>query len=165
MKLGSVLTTLACSLALAGVAAQAGLAETGMTITGKIDDVVFAGPTPDCPGALFQADFRLVSPQGDPMGNGRSCIQGWAGQPCPFPAPPGCHQTTLAIFTFNLDEGSITALMTIDETFVEGGVVEHGTGEIVDGSGAFAGTNGSIDYNGLLRFAGRADLTLLVRVD
>jgi hypothetical protein len=164
MRLGSV-TALVCSLALAAVAAQAALAANGTTITGKINDVVFGAPTGDCPGALFQADFTLVSPQGDILGDGRSCVQGWAGQPCPFPALPGCQQTTLATFTLNLDRGSITAAITIDETFVQGGVVEHSDGEIIDGSGIFAGAKGTIEYDGILRFAGDADLTFLVQVN
>jgi hypothetical protein len=165
MKPGSILAALACLFAIAGLTAQAGLAETGTTITGKIDDVVFGPPTAECPGALFQADFALVSPRGDALGDGTSCVQGWAGQPCPFPTVSGCHQTTLATFTFNLDLGSITAPMTIAETFVEGGVVEHGEGDIVDASGTFAGAQGSVEYSGILRFAGEADLTFLVQMD
>ena len=165
MKLVSLVAALACTLAL--TAAQAASSQNGTKIVGTFQDVAFVfPPTAACAAeTLFEVDFSLVSPQGNLLGAGTSCVQGWAGVPCPEVAPPGCHQTTLATFTFTFAEGSITAPMTLDETFVGGGgVVQHGHGQIAGGTGAYAGATGSIQDNGIISFTAGLHLTFVVRV-
>ena len=165
MKLVSLVAALACTLALTAAAAQAASSQNGTKIVGTFQDVNFFPPTAACAAeTLFEVDFSLVSPQGALLGAGTSCVQGWAGVPCPEVAPPGCHQTTLATFTFNFAEGSITAPMTLDETFVGFGAVQHGHGQIASGTGAYAGATGSIQDNGILSFAAGIHLTFVVRV-
>jgi hypothetical protein len=164
MKFALLVTSLVLTLGLSAALAQA--APGSRPIVGKFGEVSFGPATPACPGTtLFQADFPILTAKGDPLGNGTSCVQGWAEGPCPDPAPPGCRQTTLAVFILNLPGGSITAPMTLDETFVAGefAVVEHGEGGIVDGSGSFAGATGSVEYDGILRFPG-VHFTLRIRV-
>jgi len=163
MKLVSLVAVLACTLAL--TAAQAASSQNATKIVGTFQDIAFVAPTAACAaGTLFEVDFSLVSPHGDLLGAGTSCVQGWAGVPCPEVAPPGCHQTTLATFTFNFAEGSITAPMTLEETFVGFGAVQHGHGQIAGGTGAYAGATGSIEDNGILSFAAGIHLTFVVRV-
>ena len=163
-KLVLLVAALACTLALTAAAAQAASSQVGTKIVGTFQDVSFGPPTAACStGTLFEADFSLVSPGGDVLGTGTSCVQGWDGMPCPEVAPPGCHQVTLATFTFNFADGSITAPMSIDETFSAGGVVEHGHGQITSGTGAYAGTEGSIQHNGMLSFTDGVHLTFVVR--
>ena len=86
--------------------------------------------------------------------------------PCPDPARPGCHQTTLAIFILNFAEGSITASMNLEETFVGGvfAVVEHGDGEITEGTAAFAGKTGTVEYDGMFRVPGGVHFAFRIRV-
>jgi hypothetical protein len=165
MRFTSFVAALVCTLAVSAVSAHADAG--GRTTVVRFGDVTFGPSTPSCPGTtLFQADFPLLSSEGDPLGSGTSCVQGWAAGPCPDPAPPGCHQTTLAEFILTLPEGSITAAMTLEETFVGGefAVVEHGEGGIVDGTGAFAGATGTVQYDGMFRFPGGVHFTLRIRV-
>jgi hypothetical protein len=165
MKFVSVVAALALTLALSAVSAHADPA--ARPIVAKAGEVTFGPSTPACPGTtLFQADFPLLTPQGDPLGSATSCVQGWSVGPCPDPAPPGCQQTTLAIFILSFAEGSITASMTLEETFVAGpfAVVEHGQGEIVAGTGAFAGTTGTVEYDGMFRVPGGVHFTFRISV-
>src|SRR5207302_1799602 len=87
---------------------------------------------------------------GAPAGNGTSCILSTTG--CD-PFFVGCHQVTKAIFTFNLARGSVSAPMTLHETFVtDSSVLQLGAGRISSGTGAFAGAHGSIVGGGLVTF-------------
>ena len=165
MKLVWLGATLACTFALTAAAALA--SSQGTMIVGKFQDVTFGPPTAACsPQTLFEVDFSLVSPRGVVLGTGTSCVQGWAGAPCPEIAPPGCNQKTLATFVLNFADGSITAPMTLDETFVGGGaLVQHGRGQIAGGTGSYTGATGSIEDNGLARFPDGIHLTFVVRLN
>jgi hypothetical protein len=139
------------------------------TIVAKVREVTFVyPPTAICPAeTLFEADIPLLSRSGDQLGTGASCVQGWPVGPCPDPPPPGCRQTTLAIFVLSFPEGTITADVTIDELWIAsgGGVVEHGAGTITDGTRIYAGATGTIDYSGILRFNGLVRFTFLIRIN
>jgi hypothetical protein len=76
MKFVSVVT----ALALPAVTAHADSA--GRAIVAKAGELTFGPSTPPCPGTtLFQADFLLLTAQGDPLGTATSCVQGWSVGP------------------------------------------------------------------------------------
>jgi hypothetical protein len=131
-------------------------------ITGTFEDVSFNLPSAACPATtLFEADFSLVSPAGKQLGTGVSCVQGFAGDPCPDPAPIGCRETVLAIFVFTFADGSITAPVQLDETNVPDGVVQHSRGQITGGTGVYAGAGGTVQHVGLLGFTTPGRLTFI----
>ena len=149
---------------LAPFAAQAQPDRESTVTVVKIEDVVFTGSTGDC---LDVVEFLLLSPAREPLGSGTACLQG--GDFACFPIPfPGCRQTTLSTFTFNLPAGTITAPMTLQEVFTsESSLVQVGRGNIAGGTGAFEGATGSVQGGGLIRFIAEgieADLTYVVRV-
>ena len=153
--------TTAALLAASAARAQPDLAHTVTVV--KIQDVVFTGSTGDC---LDVAEFLLLSPAGEPLGSGAACLQG--GDFACFPIPfPGCRQTTLSTFSFNLPAGTITAPMTLQEVFTsESSLVQVGRGNIAGGTGAFEGATGSVQGGGPIRFIAEgieADLTYVVR--
>jgi hypothetical protein len=166
MRQVSLVTALVCSLALTAAAARGASLSQSTTIVGTIQDVVFGGPTAACSAdTLFEVDFSLVSPRGDVLGSGTSCVHGWAGTPCPDVPQPGCHQTTLATFVFNLAGGSISAPMALSETAVAGGgEVQQGRGEIAGGTGAYAGATGIIADNGIISFTAGIQLSFVVHI-
>ena len=167
MRQASLVTALVCALFLTAAAARgASLSQRSTTIVGTIQDVVFGGPTAACSAdTLFEVDFSLVSPGGEVLGSGTSCVHGWAGTPCPDLAHAGCHQTTLATFVFDLVGGAITAPMELSETVVAGGSeVQEGRGEIAGGTGGYAGATGTIEDNGIISFTAGIHLSFVVHI-
>jgi hypothetical protein len=159
-----VVLTFTTAALLAPFAAQAQPDPQRTATVVKIHDVVFTGPTSDC---LDVAAFPVLSPTGEPLGNGTACLTG--GDFACFPIPfAGCRQTTLSTFTFNLPSGSITASMTLKEVFTsESSLVQIGSGNVVGGTGVFAGATGRVHGGGPISFTAEgidANLTYVVRV-
>ena len=165
MKLITLVAALACVAAATATAALA--APRSTTIVGHFQDVRFGAPTSACPQeTLFEIDFGLVSPGGDQLGTGISCVQGFVGAPCPEVAPLGCRQQTVATFVLTFAEGSITAPMTLNETFIgAGGLAQQGRGQITGGTRAYAGATGSIQDNGTFSVTAGAHLNFVVHID
>src|SRR5262249_17224614 len=139
-KLVLLLATFVCGAALSGSVAAAASSPGNNNIVGQLGTPTFLFPPAECDqGTIFEVDFPVLSVVGDALGTGRSCVYGWAGNPCPDLAPVGCQQETLSIFTFTFGTGSITASMTLHETFIAGGIVENARGQITGGTGAYAG--------------------------
>jgi len=165
-RLVLVLATLVCGAALGASVAPAASPQRNNDIVGQLGTPTFVFPPTQCgQGTIFEVDFPIFSVTGDTLGTGRSCVYGWAGDPCPDFAPVGCQQETLSIFTFTFGTGSITASMTLHETFIAGGIVENAKGQITGGTGAYAGASGTVQYNGTFKFAGGVRFTLVVRLD
>ena len=89
-----------------------------------------------------------------------------AGQPCPDVAPTGCHQTTLATFILTFSDGSITAPVRLEETYIPNGVVQQSHGQITGGTGAYADLAGaSVQHVGVVDFTTGPRLTFIVFID
>jgi hypothetical protein len=145
-KLTIALVALACLAAVPISAAAA--SRGGHDNAFAIRNVAFTDPTAACPGGNLT--FDLVSLVGVPAGTGSSCIVSAAG--CE-PFAVGCKQVTQAIFTFNLEDGSVTAPMTLHERFVtDSSVTQRGKGKIASGTGSFAVAHGVIEGGGTIAF-------------
>lgn len=150
-KLALALMAVATLAAGAGTAAAADRDERH-TLTLAIENVQIGEPTADCPAAtLFAISFSLVSVAGETVGDGVACVQSLAG--CD-PFVVGCSQVAQSVFVFHLPGGSITADMTLHETFLtESTILQIAFGRITSGTGVYAGATGRIFGGGLATFA------------
>src|SRR5262249_1125303 len=102
-----------------------------------------------CAGALFGISFDMVTPAGTSIGTGVSCAQTFAG--CNFAA--GCRDSLGTTWTLNTANGSLTGPVTIDEAWpTDSFVVQLDNGALTTGTGAFAGSTGTLHCAGTVRF-------------
>jgi hypothetical protein len=144
-RIPHVLAGIVCALALTAGAAHADGGDRE-TITFSVQNV---GPA-DCPEALFGLSFDLVSPAGNALGTGTSCVRSIDG--CePFVA--GCRQTVHAVFTLDFGRGSLTVPMKLREVWpTESSLTQRGTGRIAGGTGDFVDARGRVKGGGALAF-------------
>jgi hypothetical protein len=112
-----------------------------------------------CPDALFGLSFDMVGPDGSTLGSGRSCVRSQTG--CEFAA--GCKARVRATFVLDLACGSITARVTLRETWpTDSLLIQRAEGSIVSGTGALAGARGSLEGAGVVQFSDTGATPLLV---
>jgi hypothetical protein len=112
-----------------------------------------------CPGALFGFALGVSSPEGSPLGTGRSCVESIHG--CePFTA--FCRRTVRSTLTLDLARGSLTAPLKLTEVLpTEGSFLQVGSGRVSAGTGAYSTAEGRIAGGGAgafddqLAFSGR----------
>jgi hypothetical protein len=98
------------------------------------------------PEDLFGISFDMVSPDGAPLGSGRSCVHSIDG--C-FPFAAFCRQTVRATFTLDFARGSVTAPMRLREVLpTETSFIQRGKGKIAASTGDFAGARGRVHGGG-----------------
>jgi hypothetical protein len=98
------------------------------------------------PDDLFGISFDMVSPAGNRLGAGRSCVHSIDG--C-FPFTPFCRQTVRSTFRLEFARGSLTAPMTLREVLpTETSFIQRGKGKIATGTGDFAGARGRVKGGG-----------------
>ena len=116
---------------------------------------------PGCPGGLIS--FDLLSPTGEPLGSGTSCVQSFEG--CE-PFVVGCKQRVHAIFTFAFSEGSVIVDATLKERFISDTALEQrARGKVTGGTAAYANARGRLRGEGTLDFlAGTSTLVYTLRL-
>jgi hypothetical protein len=114
-----------------------------------------------CPGSLFGLSFDMVAPRGPLLGNGVSCVRSIEG--CQFAA--GCHDTVDATFALDFGQGSLSAQVILNETWLtDTKVLQIDKGTVSAGTGDFAGAQGSLLCVGTLQFTTTAVIPKLVCV-
>jgi hypothetical protein len=123
----------------AGSASAVAKQEIAMTFS----NISFGSASEACPGGLIT--FHIASPEGAQLGTGSSCIQSFKG--CD-PFAVGCHQTVIAIFTFNLAGGPVVVLAKLHEVVLDDDpftVAQRGHGTVLSGDGQLKG-EGTISF-------------------
>lgn len=161
-KILRVLAGLACALALSAGSARADGSDRSRIVF-SAENVVDASAS--CSGALFGLSFDMVSPAGDLLGSGRSCVHSIDG--C-FPFVPGCRQTVRSTFHLDFGRGTLTAPMRLREVWpTETSFRQRGKGKITGGTGDFAGVRGRVKGGGAGAFTDQglvADLVYVLRL-
>jgi hypothetical protein len=145
-KLAALVLPLLCAALIGAGSAHA--APPHVLVVGY-EDIAFDAPTPECP--IFSVTFTVVSVSGERLGTGTSCVQRISGNCDPLRI--GCRQTVDTVFTFNLDEGSITVRTVLREFGTsENSLFEVASGRITSATEAFAGKGGALVGAGSLTF-------------
>jgi hypothetical protein len=106
--------------------------------------------------------FDMVSPAGDLLGRGVSCIHSIEPPDC---SSAGCHDTVDATFTLPFTDGSLTAPILLNEHWLSDSLVlQIDRGTVTSGTGAFAGATGSIFCAGTVQFTATAVITKITCV-
>lgn len=158
----SLLLGLACALALTAGSARAD--DGGTTrIVFSAENVGDASAA--CGDALFGLSFDMVSPAGDLLGSGRSCVHSIDG--CD-PFIPGCRQTVRSTFHLDFGRGSLTVPMKLRELWpTESSFRQRAKGKISGGTGDFADARGHVKGGGAGAFTDQGfvgDFVYVVRL-
>jgi hypothetical protein len=154
-----ILVGLVCVLALTAATARA----TGGTPAKIIFSIEHLGEVPANCGLDFGLGFDMLSPGGELLGTGQTCLKSIDG--CdPFELwVPGCHRTVAAVLYFDFANGSLVTPMRVLEVFTTPtSVVQRATGMIASGTGAFAGATGMVEGGGSAAFTDTGLTTHLV---
>ena len=161
-KTPRTLVALACALALTAGSARAH--------DGGPSRIVFSpenvgDASAACVDALFGLSFDMVSPAGDLLGSGRSCVHSIDG--C-SPFVPGCRQTLRATFELDFGRGSLTVPMKLREVLpTETSFRQRAKGKISGGTGDFANVRGHVKGGGAGAFTDQGlvgDFVYVVRL-
>lgn len=155
-KTVSILTAVACTLAVA-----AGSARAHGDGPSRIVFVVANVGEASCSDALFGLSFDMVSPAGVRLGSGTACVHSVEG--CQF---AGCRSTLRTTFTLNFRRGSLTGPVKLRELWTtDSSLNQRARGKITGGTGDFANASGRIKGAGSVDFAaGIVDLVYVVRL-
>jgi hypothetical protein len=106
--------------------------------------------------------FDMVSPAGALLGRGVSCIHSIEPPDC---SSAGCRDTVDATFTLPFADGSVTAPILLNEHWLsDSSVLQVDRGTVTSGTGAFAGTTGTIFCAGTVQFTATAVITKITCV-
>jgi hypothetical protein len=101
--------------------------------------------------------FDMVSPAGNLLGRGVSCIHSIQPPDC---SSAGCRDTVDATFTLPFADGSLAAPILLNEHWLSDSLVlQVDRGTVTSGTGAFAGATGSIFCAGTVQFTATAVIT------
>lgn len=157
-----VLVALACALGLAAGTARAdgGGASTVVFRAENLGDA-----TAVCGDVLFGVSFDMVSPDGEPLGTGMSCVHSFEG--CSFAA--GCRATARATFVLDFEEGSLSAAVVLREVWpTDFSFVQRAKGRIIGGTGVFDDARGRVKGGGTAVLTEQGidpDLVFVVRLN
>lgn len=146
MRIRCIIAALTFGLALSAAPAQA----RDRTIVFEVR-LVERPTTCDVEHDEFGLAFDMVSLSGAVLGTGQSCVHHTKDGCLEF--RPFCRLTRDATFTLDFRRGTVASRMTLREVKpTEGVFLQHGTGRITSGTGAFAGAHGRVEGGGVIEF-------------
>jgi hypothetical protein len=123
------------------------------------DGTAFGPATPTCPQGTIT--FAIAALNGSLLGDGEICLRAFRTQ-CATTVFVGCRQAARGVLSARLPGGTLTVRMRVRETWIgETSLFQIAAGNVVGGTGAYAGRRGTLHGGGTATFGATIETNLV----